>query len=77
VPVHVLWDHQRPVIGPALGLPDVPPPDVPALNLLIYANPATFDIIYAEVVYAPSSGRARLLIDASGHDQPMEIKAPR
>jgi hypothetical protein len=77
VPAAVLWDHLRPVIGPALGLPDVLPGDVPPVNLLVYANPATFDLVYAEIVYAPSSGRFRLMIDASRHDQPMEIKPPQ
>jgi hypothetical protein len=66
----------RPVVGPAL-LPDALPGDVPPVNLLVYANPATFDLIYVEIVYAPSSGRVRLIVDASRHDQPMEIKPPQ
>ena len=77
VPMVVLWKHVGPLVQPALGLPDVLPGDVPPVNLLLLADPATFDLVYAELVYAPSSGRTRLRVDATGHDKPMQIVAPQ
>jgi hypothetical protein len=75
-PMIVLWEHLGPIARPALGLPDVLPGDVPPVNLLLYAHPTTFDLVRAELVYAPSGGRVRLVVDLRGHDQPMQIQPP-
>ena len=76
VPMVVLWDDLGPLARPVLGLPDVLPGDVPAVSLFLVADPATFDLIYIELVSAPSTGRIRLRVDASAHDKPMQIVLP-
>lgn len=77
VPMPVLWDHLGPIVRPAVGFPDALPADVPPVDLLLYVDPATFDPVFLELVFAPSGGRVRLLVKATGHDRPMEIKPPQ
>lgn len=78
IPPQVLWDH----VGPAWeasGMSDLPatlPPDVPAVSLLFHIDPADLDVVRAELIYGPSSGRVHVVVDASKHDDPMDIVAP-
>jgi hypothetical protein len=80
VPPQVWWDHLIPVVSAAEGglvpTPESMPADMPPLNLLLYVVPGTLDIAHAEFVMTPSSGPVRLIVEASGHDQPMDIVAP-
>jgi hypothetical protein len=76
VPIVVLWDHLRPIARPMFGLPDALPGDIPPGSLLLHADPS-FDLVRAELVHTSSSGLVRLVVALRGHDQPMEIQAPR
>ena len=59
-----------------MGLPDTLPPDIPPVNLLFVVDPVTLDLVHAELIFAPSSGRFHAVIEATNHDQPLAIEAP-
>ena len=76
VPPQILWDHFATLARTFIAVPDAPPADLPTAQVTVLADSATFDPVRAEIQVTILSAPVRLVIEASGFDQPVTIESP-